>query len=77
VTVRTDTHIRELLAWVAARPRSYDDAIEAWKTSCPQLSVWDDAVSDGLVRIARGHRGSATVTLTELGRVALEARPAR
>jgi hypothetical protein len=43
-----------LLAWIAERSRSYDETIEVWKTSCPRLSVWEDALADGLVRIDRG-----------------------
>jgi hypothetical protein len=34
---------------VAEAPRSYADA-EAWRRSCPHLSIWEDAISDGLVR---------------------------
>ena len=57
----------QLLAWIAERSRSYEETIEAWKTSCPRLSVWEDALADGrlsvwedaladgLVRIDRGH----------------------
>lgn len=44
----------QLLAWLAERPRSYAETIEVWKTSCPRLSVWEDAIADGLVRIDRG-----------------------
>ena len=31
------------------------ETIDVWKTSCPRLSVWEDAVADGLVRIDRGY----------------------
>jgi hypothetical protein len=41
----------QLIAWIAERPRAYDETIEAWKTSCPRLSVWEDALADGLVRV--------------------------
>ncbi|MGZ4333523.1 MAG: hypothetical protein ACXVRJ_04555 [Gaiellaceae bacterium] len=44
----------QLLAWLAERPRSYAETIEVWKTSCPRLSVWEDAVADELVRIDQG-----------------------
>lgn len=44
----------ELLAWIAERSRTYPETIEAWKSSCPRLTVWEDAVSDGLVRVERG-----------------------
>ena len=45
---------RELLEWIAGRPRTYVETMEAWRTHCPRLSVWDDAVIDGLVRVAGG-----------------------
>jgi hypothetical protein len=61
----------DLLRWIDARPRRYDDTIEAWKTSCPRLSIWDDAVIEGLVRIERSAGVSATVALTELGHALL------
>lgn len=45
----------QLLAWIAERSRTYPETIEAWKSSCPRLTVWEDALSDGLVRVERGH----------------------
>ena len=53
----------QLLAWIAERSRSYAETIEAWKTSCPRLAVWEDALADGLVRIDRG-----SVLLTAAGK---------
>jgi hypothetical protein len=44
---------QQFLAWVAEAPRSYADA-EAWRRSCPHLSIWEDAISDGLVRFENG-----------------------
>jgi len=44
---------RQFLAWVEEAPRSYADA-EAWRRSCPHLSIWEDAISDGLVRFENG-----------------------
>ena len=45
---------RQLLEWVAERPRTYAETLEAWKTSCPRLTIWEDAVTAGLVRVERG-----------------------
>ena len=59
----------ELLTWVTARERTYEDVVEAWKSNCPRYAVWDDAVTAGLV--TAGREG---VALTESGRAAL-ARP--
>jgi hypothetical protein len=64
----------DLLSWIDRRTRSYAETIEAWKTTCPQLSVWDDAVIDGLVRVERRSRKGAIVVLTTRGHEAL-ARP--
>ena len=44
---------QQFLAWVAEGARSYADA-EAWRRSCPHLSIWEDAISDGLVRFENG-----------------------
>jgi hypothetical protein len=44
----------QLLAWIAERSRTYPETIEVWKSSCPRLTVWEDALSDGLVRVERG-----------------------
>ena len=44
----------QLLVWIAEQSRSYGETIEVWKTSCPLLSVWEDALAEDLVRIERG-----------------------
>jgi hypothetical protein len=59
----------QFLDWLAESPRSYAEVMDAWRTSCPRLSVWEDACIDGLVE-----RSGATVSLTPSGRAALAAR---
>ena len=66
----TDAPTLELLAWVASRPRTYAEAMDAWRTHCPRLTVWEDAVLAGLVRVVREPDGSR-VELREAGRAAL------
>jgi hypothetical protein len=61
--------MREFLGWVADRPRTREQAVEAWY-SCPHISVWEDAIVAGLVRIEND--GRRTVALTPRGRAALE-----
>jgi hypothetical protein len=58
----------DFLTWLAAAPRDYTDVMEAWRTSCPRLTVWEDAIDAGL--ITRTHTaGQATrIELTPLGR---------
>ena len=44
-----DNLILDLLQWLATRQRSYEEVMEAWRTSCPKLPVWEDANDLGLV----------------------------
>jgi hypothetical protein len=58
----------QFLTWVGDRPRSRGDVMDAWRSTCPRLTVWEDAVIDGLVQIDPASR----VTVTERGRALLE-----
>lgn len=60
----------QFLHWVAAGPRSYAEVMEAWRTSCPRLTIWEDAMLDGLVRYQGGDR--KTIALTPEGRAVVE-----
>jgi len=42
-------HTVQLLVWIAERSRTYAETIEVWKTSCPRLSVWEDALADRIL----------------------------
>jgi len=57
-----------LLDWAAERPRGYRETIEVWRSSCPRLTVWEDALAYGLVRVRNGR-----VTLTPRGEASLGA----
>ncbi len=45
----TDALVLDLVEWVARRPRPYGELMEAWRTSCPRLTVWEEAVDRGLL----------------------------
>jgi hypothetical protein len=60
----------QFLAWVADRPRTYAATMEAWHSTCPRLSVWEDAIIDGLVRI--DNEAGRPVRLTQRGSAILE-----
>ncbi|WP_089175556.1 hypothetical protein [Bosea sp. AS-1] len=59
----------DLLAFLKAGPRPYGEVMEAWRTSCPRLPVWEDAVDLGLVQRERD-----LVILTEAGKNLLASR---
>jgi hypothetical protein len=44
----------QLVEWLVRQPRSYGEVIDAWKTTCPRLSIWEDACIDGLVDCDKG-----------------------
>ncbi len=60
--------ILDLLDWVAERDRTYEEVMNAWRTSCPKLPVWEDANDRGLVRTEQG-----MVRITASGRALLKA----
>ena len=62
------TLTEQFLLWVADRPRTREDVMDAWRSSCPRMPVWEDARADGLVRQYGGERGQHHVELTEQGR---------
>jgi len=64
----------QFLAWVAEAPRTYAQAMDAWRSTCPRLSIWEDAILDGLVAFEGGAtRNESRVTLTPKGRARLGA----
>lgn len=62
----TEPLILDLLEWLASGERTYEQVMDAWRTSCPRLPVWEDANDRGLV--ARGEaNGRGVVRLTPRG----------
>ena len=52
----------QFLTWVADRPRNYAQTMDAWRSSCPRLSVWEDAIIEGLIRIESNANRSVRLT---------------
>jgi hypothetical protein len=44
----------QLLEWISDRPRSYAEVLDAWRTTCPRLSIWEDACINGLIDCEAG-----------------------
>jgi hypothetical protein len=49
MTDNVDDLILDLLEWLSSGPRQYSDVMEAWRTSCPRLPVWEDANDRGFI----------------------------
>jgi hypothetical protein len=55
------------------RPRPYSEVIETWRTSCPRLTIWEDAVDRGYVVRQPVAGAGVRVAITEGGEKFLRA----
>jgi D-3-phosphoglycerate dehydrogenase len=51
VTQTVEALVLDLLEWLASRDRTYEETMDAWRTSCPRLPVWEDANDRGLLYV--------------------------
>jgi hypothetical protein len=63
-----DPLILDLLEWIGREPRSYADVIDAWRTSCPRLTVWEDAMDRGFAVREHAKGREVMIRLTAAGR---------
>ena len=65
--------ILDFLEWLLPRPQPYSEVMDTWRTSCPRLTVWEDAVDAGLVARRRTASAQSIVEVTDVGRRLLRA----
>jgi hypothetical protein len=67
------TLMAQFLRWLEERPRSYADTMDAWRSNCPRLSAWEDALEEGLIRLEPAQNAAADmqVHVTAKGRARL------
>lgn len=65
--------ILDLLEWLVKQARSYEEVMDAWRTSCPKLPIWEDANDRGLVMKEMEH-GRWILRITPAGLDLLERR---
>lgn len=68
-----DALLVDLVSWIAREDRDYLDVMDAWRTSCPRLPVWEEANSRGLVTRKYLSGRGAVVAVTSAGRAFLDA----
>jgi D-3-phosphoglycerate dehydrogenase / 2-oxoglutarate reductase len=62
-----DNLILDLLEWMGTTPRPYSEVLEAWRTSCPRLPVWEEANDRGYIDRDRSSVIGKSVSVSELG----------
>ena len=72
MTKTADSLVLDLVEWIAREPRLYSEVIATWRTSCPRLTIWEDAVDRGYVA-REAVAGGVHVTITEGGEKLLRA----
>jgi hypothetical protein len=60
--------ILDLLEWIGPDSRPYHEVLDAWRTSCPRLPVWEDANDRGFVACRRGVGLGRLISVTVAGR---------
>lgn len=68
MTDKIEPLVLDLVVWCASAPRAYTDVLDAWRTSCPRLSIWEEAVARGLVETRSAGPQSLVVHVTAKGR---------
>jgi hypothetical protein len=72
MAVENKALVLDLLEWVGSDSRPYSEVMDAWRTSCPRLPIWEDAVELGLIICDRSNGAGMVVTVTPKGRSFLE-----
>lgn len=52
----------QMLEWIAQGQHSYREVLDVWRSSCPRLTIWEDACADGLIDSAPGMSGKVTLS---------------
>jgi hypothetical protein len=73
MTETTDALVLDLVEWIAREPRLYSEVIETWRTSCPRLTIWEDAVDRGYIVRETVAGAGVRVAVTEGGATFLRA----
>jgi hypothetical protein len=66
MTDTVENLILDLVEWVALKERTYQETMDAWRTSCPKLPVWEDATGRGFVETTFVN-GRSLVHVTQAG----------
>ena len=61
------TLILDLLEWIGPQTRPYREVMEAWRTSCPRLPVWEEAQERGFIEHHHSPGKEAVVSVSALG----------
>jgi hypothetical protein len=73
MTQTADPLVVDFVEWIAREPRPYSEVIAIWRTSCPRLTIWEDAADFGYVERQMIDGRGMVVTVTKAGEKLLRA----
>jgi D-3-phosphoglycerate dehydrogenase / 2-oxoglutarate reductase len=68
VTDTVQSLVLDLLEWIGPNPRPYDEVLDAWRTSCPRLPVWEEADRRGFVTRHNDSASGRLISVSPAGR---------
>ena len=77
MTDPVDTLVVDLLEWIGNEPRPYAEVMDAWRTSCPRLPVWEEANDRGFIARHHDPKRGALLSVTRSGREFIDEHRAR
>jgi trans-aconitate 2-methyltransferase len=69
-----DALVLDLLEWIGPQPRAYAEVIDAWRTSCPRLPVWEEANARGYIVHEHVEGTGTLISVSPVGHAALNQR---
>ena len=71
MALQNQSLVLDLIEWIGVMPRPYAEVMAAWRTSCPRLTIWEDAWDAGFVAREQAEDGRPMVRTTPAGRAFL------
>lgn len=68
-----DPLVLDFVEWIAREPRAYSEVVESWRTSCPRLTIWEDAADRGYVMREAVAGSGLVIAVTQDGEKLLRA----
>lgn len=62
-----DPLVLDFVEWIAREPRAYSEVVATWRTSCPRLTIWEDASDSGYVERETVAGFGVIVAVTDAG----------
>ncbi len=62
-----DPLVLDFVEWIARKPRVYSEVVSTWRTSCPRLTIWEDAADAGYIARETAPGLGTVVSVTEAG----------